>query len=90
MGDRLVTKITGLPTTRAIVDSNGVLTQEARSYFRVLTARTTVVGTGSPEGVVEADQATLYMDDAGASGNVLYVKRSDEVAGNRANGWVLV
>ena len=82
----MATKITGLPRTRAIVDSKGVLTQEAGAYFSVLTARAIITGVGSPEGVVEADKAAIYMDENGTSGAILYVKSSD--GGN--TGWVLV
>lgn len=86
----MATKITGLPVTHPIVDSRGVLTQEARSYFGVLTNRAMVIGEGAPESVVEADQGALYMDTIGSAGSVLYIKQKQEIGGDRALGWILV
>ena len=45
-----------------------------------------LIGTGSPEGVVEADPTRLYMDDAGSSGSVLYIKQT----GTGNTGWIAV
>jgi hypothetical protein len=47
-------------------------------------------GTGSPEGVVPAPQKSLYMDESGTAGAILYIKRVSDVAGNKTQGWVLV
>jgi len=47
------------------------------------------VGTGSPEGVVTALSSTLYMDDVGTTGNVLYIKRDDDIGGDKTLGWIL-
>lgn len=86
----MATKITGLPATRPIVDSRGMLTQEARSFFRVIIDRSLIIGTGSPDGVIEADQGAEYMDDAGTHGNIKYIKRDSSLAGDRSKGWILV
>jgi len=85
----LATRITGLPSTRPITNG-GILTQEARSYFRVITERALIIGEGSPEGVVEAEKGATYMDELGATGSILYIKKQDEISGDRASGWVLV
>lgn len=82
----MVTKVTGLPRTRAIVDVQGILTQEAGAYFSTLTSRALIIGTGSPEGVVEGDKGFSYMDESGSTGSILYLKTTD--GGN--TGWVLV
>lgn len=47
-------------------------------------------GSGSPEGVVEASATALYMNTAGSAGNILYVKKTDDVGGDRTQGWILV
>lgn len=86
----MATKITGLPVTRPIVGGDGILTQEARSYFTTLTNRSMIVGNGSPAGIVEAEQGALYLDEDGATGAILYVKSVDSVSGDKAGGWVLV
>ena len=49
-----------------------------------------IVGSNSPEGVIEAGQGAMYMDDQGVTGAILYVKRDTEVAGDTTQGWVLV
>lgn len=85
----MATRVTGLPVTRPIT-SDGILTQEARSYFRVITERALIIGTGSPEGAVEAEKGATYMDDSASMGSILYIKKQDEISGDRASGWVLV
>lgn len=78
------------PTHEPIVDATGRQTQVMRTFLRTLSERASIVGTGSPEGVIEAGQGALYIDDAGASGSVLYVKRDDNISGDRTQGWILV
>jgi len=53
-------------------------------------AMSIIAGSGSPEGVVEARITRLYMDTAGVAGAILYIKKTNDVAGNRKNGWILV
>jgi hypothetical protein len=45
---------------------------------------------GSPEDVVEARATRLCMDTTGSTGNILYIKKFDDVLGDRTKGWVLV
>ena len=52
--------------------------------------RSLLFGNGSPEGNVEAIKGREYMDEAGTASNIMYVKRSDDVAGNKTLGWILV
>ncbi len=52
--------------------------------------RSFIVGTGSPEGVVNAKQTKKYMDDTGVPGSIEYIKQVDDVAGDETLGWVLV
>ena len=49
-----------------------------------------IVGTGSPEGAVEAFVGREYMDDAGTAGSIKYIKRDADVAGDKSKGWILV
>ena len=49
-----------------------------------------IVGTGSPEGVIDAPQTANYMDDAGTAGNIKYIKRDADIAGDSTKGWILV
>lgn len=56
-----------------------------REAVRVINLNTPIQGSGSPEGVITADPTQRYMDTAGASGSVLYIKQS----GTGNTGWVL-
>ena len=71
-------------------DSEGLPTQRASEFIEEVTRQvnfnTVESGSGSPEGVLEAEPNKLYMDTAGTAGNILYVKKTG--AGN--TGWVLV
>jgi hypothetical protein len=66
----------------------------ASDPFRLWMARTDLgtplTGSGSPEGVVEARQFSLYINETGSSGTLLYIKIQPEIAGNKKQGWVAV
>jgi hypothetical protein len=64
--------------------------QVFRSWTQSVSKLGIIVGTGSPEGVVSAIQTTLYMDDSGSSGSILYIKRDASIAGDDSQGWVAV
>lgn len=83
-------KITNLSTDRPILDSDNVLTQQSRLYFRTLTNQALIIGTGNPEGVEAAEQGATYMDDTGTAGSIFYIKRDDDIGGDDTQGWILV
>lgn len=76
--------------SQPIVDQAGKMSQVFRTWTQAITKTQVLIGTGSPEGVVAADQGRLYMDDSGTSGSILYVKRDDNVGGDRSQGWILI
>lgn len=71
------------------VDAGGEPTLRFSEYLREMTRlvnlNTPIQGSGSPEGVIEAEPTQRYMDTAGASESVLYIKQS----GTGDTGWVL-
>ncbi len=79
-----------IPPGQAIVDENGIPVQVAKAFFFELSESSLVIGTGSPEGIVEAKQGRGYMDDAGTTGSILYIKKSADIGGDRRLGWILV
>lgn len=83
-------RITPPTTTRPIIDDKGEMSQEMRTWTQIVTSQLLIVGTGSPETVVEAGQGSRYMDDAGTTGNIEYIKRDDNIAGDRTKGWILI
>ena len=72
------------------VDPDGTLTQRNLELLQLLVQLQILEGSGSPEGVTEAKRRTLYMNTAGTSGNILYIKRDADVGGDRRLGWILV
>ena len=82
--------VSPIDPTVPIVQQNGVMQDRYRLALLQLFSTYTIIGTGSPEGVEEAEQGTLYMDDAGIAGAILYIKRDADVGGDRTQGWILV
>lgn len=76
--------------TRQIVDQNGLTTTSMMIWIDQVTDLQIVTGTGSPEGVFEALITRIYMDTAGTAGNILYIKRDADVAGDKTKGWILI
>lgn len=64
--------------------------QRFRRWIQLVTELDIITGTGSPEGVIEAKQKRLYMDEAGISGSILYIKRDADIGGDRTQGWIAV
>lgn len=73
-----------------VVDDGGRPTQNLQLFSEQTAALDIVVGTGTPEGVIEARQKKLYMNTAGGPGTILYIKLLNDIGGNRKLGWSLV
>jgi len=73
-----------------VVDAQGRATQELSLFFEAVSRLPVIIGTGSPEGAVEAGQSRLYMNDAGTAGSILYIKKLENIGGDKSQGWVLV
>lgn len=76
----------GLP----IVDKDGRMTERFWFWMLAVTRQAVLTGSGSPEGVIEAEVGRLYMNTAGTAGSILYIKRDADVSGDRTQGWILV
>ena len=79
-----------LNAAQPIVDANGTMTQAFRQFTQDITLSIPIVGSGSPEGVVEARQYSLYLDSAGSAGSIQYRKMQPDIAGDRTKGWIAV
>ncbi len=73
-----------------IVDDSGKMAQAFRSWTLEASLSIPIVGTGSPEGVVDARQFQLYIDSSGTAGAIEYRKMLSEIGGDRTQGWILV
>lgn len=82
--------ITQLVKGVPIVDDKGRPTEVFWSWAFQITNLQFLSGTGSPEGVVEAQEFKLYEDTSAAAGSNVYIKRLSDIGGNRKLGWRLV
>lgn len=76
--------------SQPIVSSTGNMEQVFRAWTQRVTELDLIIGTGSPEGVVDAIQGREYMDDSGTAGAIKYIKRDSSIAGDSTMGWILV
>ena len=86
--------ITDLTTFRPLVEEDGSGSFDLRDWAKNITDEVNfqeiATGTGSPETVLSAEVTKLYMDDAGTAGNILYIKKLADIAGDDTQGWILV
>lgn len=75
---------------REFVQNENQMSTDFLVWTRGVTDLDIITGTGSPEGAVSALQRKLYMDETGAAGSILYIKRDADIAGDRTLGWILV
>ena len=73
-----------------IVNKAGSMSDAFRLWTGAITRMDIIVGTGSPEGVISAGVTRLYMDDAGTTGSILYIKQLAQITNDPKNGWILV
>ena len=85
------TRVIQPPTDRPITEEDRTQSIQMRSWTQLITNQALIIGTGSPEGVIEAVQGSSYMDEGGALGNILYLKQKDaDVSGDKSNEWKLI
>jgi len=83
--------INQLNAANPITDEQGRMTQNMRVFTTQVTESGLLIGTGTPEGVVKANQGREYMDAAGTAGAIKYIKRDpDDGLGDTSKGWILV
>lgn len=73
-----------------IVGEDRTMEPAFRDQMNRLNNNLPLTGTGSPEGVIEAPQFSLYLDTTGVSGSIEYRKMLTDIAGDRKQGWVAV
>ena len=79
-----------LNAAQPIVQPDGTMAQPFRQFTQDASLSIPIVGDGSPEGVVEARQYSLYIDSTGSSGSIEYRKMQPEIGGDVTKGWVAV
>lgn len=78
-----------LNRTEKIVDDNGQPTQLFNTFLLKLARNTVIVGIGSPEGVYNLPQYTLYVDETTPTSPVTYRKMLRDITGDKSKGWVV-
>lgn len=71
-----------VPTT-SIVNKEGFMLNNFRTWTQQISRLSILEGAGSPEGVIPASPTRMYMDTTGPSGAVLYIKQT----GTGNTGW---
>ena len=79
-----------LNVAQPIVEQDGTMAQPFRQFTQDASLSIPIVGSGSPEGVIEARQYSLYIDSAGSAGSIEYRKMQPDVAGDKTKGWIAV
>jgi hypothetical protein len=79
-----------LNVAQPIVQDDGTMSQAFRQFTQDASLSIPIVGAGSPEGVIEAAQYSLYLDSSGGASAIQYRKMQPEIGGDRTKGWVLV
>lgn len=72
-----------------LLDENGTPTNLFLQHMTKLAISVTIVGTGTPEGQVEATQYTVYVDETIPLTPVTYRKMLPDLSGDRTKGWAL-
>jgi len=75
---------------QAIVDEDGTMAQAFRQFTQDASLSIPIVGVGTPEGVIEAAQYSLYLDSSGGASAIQYRKMQPKIGNDRTKGWVLV
>lgn len=73
-----------------VVDENGKPLRNLNLFSEALSKMPILTGSGSPEGVIPSRSTRLYMNTAGTAGSILYIKKVDDVGGDKTLGWILV
>lgn len=73
-----------------VVDSNGLMNDAFQIWVSRMTSLDLLVGTGSPEGAIEAIVGREYLDQTGAAGAVKFIKQLADIGGDKSQGWVAI
>jgi hypothetical protein len=79
-----------LNAANAIVEANGTMSQQFRTWTLDASLSIPLIGAGSPEGIVTARQYSLYIDSTGLAGSIEYRKMLPDIGGDVTQGWKLV
>lgn len=79
---------TKYPAVQPLTEPEGTPSRPWQAWEQKVSKSVPIVGSGSPEGVVEALQYATYIDETKTTSPTIYRKMLADVAGDRARGWV--
>jgi hypothetical protein len=76
--------------TQPISEATGTPSQPFREWLTRVSQSVPIVGSGSPEGVLEAPQYSFYIDETTPTAPVLYIKTQAHIGSDRSMGWASI
>ena len=73
-----------------IINTHNRPTDSFRLFLWDVYRQGLLIGSGSPEGVVDGEQGQEYMDENGAPGSIKYIKQQADIGGDRSKGWIAI
>lgn len=73
-----------------IVGEDRTMEPAFRYFAQKVSEAVVIVGSGTPEAVVEAPQYSLYIDETVPTIPVQYRKMLADIGGDRTQGWIVV
>ena len=90
----MAVNILKLNATRPIIEENLTMQEVFRGWSSQITVEVNgmslIFGVGSTEDVVNASKGREYMDETGTPGNIKYIKKFSDIAGDQKKGWILI
>lgn len=79
---------TKLVVTEPVVEADDTASQVFRTWAQKVSNSVPIVGSGTPEGVLEAPQYSVYVDETTATAPTVYRKMLTDIGGDRSKGWI--
>ena len=79
-----------LTSLNPLIDGMSAASQEMRVWAQQVTLSIPIRAEGSPEGIIQAEQWQSYIDTTASSGSIKYIKKLEDIAGDKLKGWVLI
>lgn len=78
-----------LLVAQPIIRADGTMSDAFRTHMQLVSRAVKIVGTGSPEGVLEAPQYSEYIDETVPAVPVRYLKMLTDIGGDGKQGWAV-
>lgn len=85
--------ITQIHSSSPIVNrNNGLMTDQFRLHMLGVQLNGLWIGDGDPDGVIEAEQGQMLLDETAVSGvdPILYIKQKADIGGDKTLGWAAI